>query len=260
VKAGESICRDGAVVSGVVLGGLGGAAGGAGGAGGGGGGGGRGFFGAGRGALVDPGEYTVEIAAGEKTDSITVTVEEDPRVQFSQDDRSKRRKALETLTAMTKEADEARRKAAAMNTALTNLIDSWKQPNAPVVPDSVKKAADDLMAKVKPVAAVFENAAGGGRGGAGGGAGAAPPYTPPPVVQKIARLMGAIDGYTAAPTSRQLADIDEAKAQLQKGVADVNSLWDEVPKLNRLMLEAGVPYFTVSLAPTPAGGGRGRGN
>jgi len=228
-----------------------------GGRGGGGGGGGRGGFGAGRGALVDPGEYTLTIAAGGKTDSHTIVVEDDPRVQISADDRSKKRQALNTLATLARDADAARRKAVAMNTALTNLTDSWKAANAPAVPDPVKKAADDLLAKVKTAAGSFENQGFGGRGG-GGGAGAAPAYTPPPVTQKITRLMTTIDSYSAAPTSRQMADLQEASDQLKKDAAEVDRLWDEVPKLNKLMTDAGVQYFKVDLNSVPAaGGGRG---
>jgi hypothetical protein len=120
----------------------------------------------------------------------------------------------------------------------------------------VKKAADELQARAKKTAAQFETA-GGGRGGA---AGPPPPYTPPPVTQKIARLLFTLDGYSAAPTSRQMADMEEAAVQLKSGIAEVNALWEEVPKLNRQMTDAGVPYFTVNLEPAPAGGGRGRGN
>jgi len=72
--------------------------------------------------------------------------------------------------------------------------------------------------------------------------------------------MNAIDGYSAAPTSRQMAEIDEAAAQLKSGTADVNALWDEVPKLNKQLIDAGVPYFTVNLNAAPAGGRGGRGN
>jgi len=48
-----------------------------------------------------------------------------------------------------------------------------------------------------------------------------------------------------------MADLAEATTQLQSGVAEVNRLWDEVPKLNKLMLDAGVPYFTVTSALQP---------
>ena len=241
------------------FGGPGGAAGAAG-AGGGGGGGGR-FGGGGRGgAIVDPGDFTVTVTVAGKSDSHAVKVEEDPRVQFSDSDRARRRKAVDTLISMTKEADGGRRRAVAMTTALTNLTDSWKQPNSPQVPDAVKKAADDLLAKAKKVAATFESA-GGGRGAGGGSAGPPPAYTPPPVTQKISRLMFSIDGYSAAPTATQMTEIDECSAQLKKGLEEVNALWDEVPKLNKLMADNGVQYFTVNPNTVPAPtGGRGGGN
>ena len=226
---------------------------------GGGGGGGRGFFGgAGRGPSVDPGEYKVTIALAGKTDSRTFTVEEDLRVQFAPADRAKRRQAIDTLITLTKQADEGRRKAVAMNTALTGLTDAWKQSNAPSVPDAVKKAVDDLAARVKKTAAKFEQQ-GGGRG-VGGSAGPPPPYTPPPVTQKLQRLMFTIDGYSAAPTSRQMADIEEATSELKAGLAEVDALWAEVPKLNKALADAGVAYFTLNLNPPPPAGGRGRGN
>ena len=230
---------------------------------GGGGGGGRGGFGGGRGPSVDPGQYKVTITASGKTDSATVTVEEDPRVELSDADRAKRRQAINTLVSMTKEADAGRRKAVAMDTSLTNLVESWNGATAAKIPDDVKKAVSDMQARVKKAAAVFENA-GGGRGGRGGGgsAGPPPPFTPPPVTQKITRLMGLIDGYSAAPTSRQMSDIEEASAELKKGIGDVNALWDEVPKLNKLMTDSGVTYFTVmdpASVPAAAAGGRGGG-
>jgi hypothetical protein len=78
------------------------------------------------------------------------------------------------------------------------------------------------------------------------------------VTQKINRLLGAIDGYSAVPTSRQLADIEEASAQLQKSIAEVNKLWDDVPKLNKTLADAGVAYFNVDVNSVgPAPGGRG---
>src|SRR5579872_2056763 len=79
--------------------------------GGGGGGGGGGFgFGGGRGPMVDPGEYTVAVTVGGKTEKKTVAVEEDPRVTMSDQDRTQRREVVTKLYAMSKEAEEGRRK------------------------------------------------------------------------------------------------------------------------------------------------------
>jgi hypothetical protein len=150
-----------------------------------------------------------------------------------------------------------------MTTALANLQAGWTAANAAPVPDAVKKAVEDLAAKVKIAAAYFEAAGGGGRGGGGGGgggAGARGEFTPPPVTQKIQRLMGLIDGFSGPPTARQLADMEEAAAELKKGTAAVDAVWDEIPKLNKVMSDAGVAYFRVDLDAVPAasaGGGRG---
>ena len=133
-----------------------------------------------------------------------------------------------------------------MRTSLTNLTDSWKRPGAPKVPDSVKKAADDLLAKVKDVTPTFEVERDGQLGGAG------PPlkYTPPPVNQKITRLMFSIDAYSAAPTARQMGDIDQASTELQEGLASVKKLSEEdLPRLNKMMAEAGVPYVSADAGP-----------
>ncbi|MBZ5603606.1 MAG: hypothetical protein LAO79_15000 [Acidobacteriia bacterium] len=208
--------------------------------GGGGGGGGRGGLPPGRGPLAEPGAYTVTIALANKTDSKTVTVEQDPRIQVPAADRDTRHKTIDTLVSLMREADASRRRAVAIRNSLTSLTDSWKQPNAPQVPDAVKKSADDLLARSKTVAARFEAPAG-GRGG--GGAGAPPPYTPPAVTAKIARLLGALDNYTGAPTSRQLAEATDASEQLKKDVATLNQLAADVPKLNKMMSDAGVAYL-----------------
>ena len=70
-------------------------------------------------------------------------------------------------------------------------------------------------------------------------------FTPPPLNQKIGRLMSSIDGYAAAPTDRQLTDIDLASTELGPALASVNKLTNEdVPRLNKMMADAGVPYVS----------------
>ena len=189
-------------------------------------------------------------------------MEDDPRVQMSNEDRAKKRQTIQTLVTMIKEAEEPRRKATGMTTAMTNLLASWQAPNAAPVPDGVRKAVEDFNARLKVAAAVFE-AAGGGRGGrgGGGGGGAGPPagYTPPPVTQKITQLMGQIDAYSSAPTTKQIQDLAEAQAELKGGVGEINTLWDEMPKLNKVMADAGMQYFRVEMSNAPAAPAFGRG-
>ena len=103
----------------------------------------------GGGGFVEPGDYTVAITAGGKTETKTVTVADDPRIVFSAEDRTKQKQAVDRLVSMTKEADTGRRKIAAIRTALTDLMDSWKRPGAPAVPETVKSLADEILARVK---------------------------------------------------------------------------------------------------------------
>jgi hypothetical protein len=226
---------------------------------GGGGGGGFGGFGlGGRGPLVDPGEYTVTIAQGGRSDGKTVTVEEDPRLTISAEDRTKRRQAITRLVTMARDAEQNRRRIVAMNTALNGLAESWKRPGAPQVPDSVRKAVEEFLSRVKTVLPSFDVE----RGNAPaqlGAAGAPLVYTLPTVNSKIGRLMSSIDGYTGAPTPRQMTDIDNCSAQLQQAVAEVNRLNDDLPKLNKTMADAGVPYVTLDTTNVPPPAGRGGG-
>jgi hypothetical protein len=71
--------------------------------------------------------------------------------------------------------------------------------------------------------------------------------------------MGMIGNYSGPPTSLQLAEIEEASAELQKGAAEINALWEEVPTLNKTLMDAGVAYFKVTLPATVPPPGRGRG-
>jgi hypothetical protein len=100
---------------------------------------------------------------------------------------------------------------------------------------------------VKETAGLFEAE----RQGALGFAGPPLTFTPPPMNQKVGRLMGAIDGYAAAPTARQLSDIDLISSELTPAVAAVNKLAsDDVPRLNKMMADAGVPYVNVRAGAT----------
>jgi hypothetical protein len=50
-----------------------------------------------------------------------------------------------------------------------------------------------------------------------------------------------------------------ARAELNEGLAAVKKLTDEdLPKLNKAMIDAGVPYITVETAPPQAAGRGGR--
>ena len=145
----------------------------------------------------------------------------------------------------------------AMESALNNVMDNWKQPPAPV-----KKAADDLLAKVKAAAAVFRAEPRTDEGISElGGAGAPLPYVAPPVTQKITGLLAQVAGYPSAPTSFQMGQMELCAAELKAAVAGVNKLDGELPRLNKMMLDSGMPYITIDPGSVPpdTGGRRGGG-
>jgi flagellar hook assembly protein FlgD len=97
-----------------------------------------------RGPLVEPGEYTVKVRAGKTEAAKSVLVQEDTRVQISPADRAARRKALTQLYEMALTAERGRSSIAWLRTALSNALEAWKRPDAPKVPEEIRKEAEAL--------------------------------------------------------------------------------------------------------------------
>ena len=77
---------------------------------------------------------------------------------------------------------------------------------------------------------------------------AGPPIVerPTPLQQRILQLAGAIEGYSAPPTADQLALLPVLQKQLTEAGAVVRKLAQEdLPALNKLMNEAGVPHIVI---------------
>jgi hypothetical protein len=143
---------------------------------------------------------------------------------------------------MAKESDDSQRKFTALRTALTDLRKTG-------LPESVKKAVEDLDAKMTSI----QKTPAAGRGGGGTGE-----YVPQPVSQRIATLLSGIDGYAFAPTSGQLAEIPHLRVEMTEVDAKIEKLIDEdLPALNKLMNDAGVAHISIA-DQAPAAGGRRR--
>jgi len=230
----------------------GGAPGGEGGAGGG------GFFGgfASQGLRVDPGTYTVKIKLGTTEQSKTITVMDDPRVNMTADDRSKKRAALTKLQPLVVQATMASAQIQGLRTNVANAIEAWKRPGAPQVPDNVKKSADELLKKID---AAYVNW-GTPPSLASNISSAGPPLVelPTPLSQRAAQLMNAIENTSAAPSDYEMSQIELLSGRIPPAAKEVTNLVTvDLPALNQLMIDAKVPYI-----PPPSfggGGGRGRG-
>ena len=211
------------------------------------GGGGFGRFGN-QGLVVDPGTYTVKVKLGEQEQSKTFTVIDDPRVNWSADDRAKKRAALLKLQPLVAQATLAQTSITGLKTNLTTAIDSWKKPGAPQVPDNVKKAADDLLAKIN---AIMD------RNWAPRNNAAQPTLVrlPPSLAERVATLFGGVDAMSQAPSDYEMAQIDIYVKLIPPAVEEVRNLISvDLVNLNKMMNDANIPH----IQPPPFGGGGGR--
>ena len=119
---------------------------------------GGGFGGGGRGPMVDPGSFTVKLTMGDTNQTASVKLDEDPRVEISDADRTKRREAITKAYDLTREMNREQREIVGLKTALDQYKAIWARPNA------------EGGAAGAPTAAA-EPGGGGGRGGRGGGGG-----------------------------------------------------------------------------------------
>ncbi|MEQ1922432.1 MAG: hypothetical protein ABL952_07975, partial [Pyrinomonadaceae bacterium] len=219
---------------------------------GGGGGGGFGGFGAGAGFRVDPGMYTVKVKMGDKELSKTFEVIEDPRVQFSAEDRAKKKAALAKLLPIVTRGTTALQQIAALRTNVNTALEAWRRPGANV-PQNVRTAGEELLKKIDaayvnwgtPPSLVSTISAAG------------PPLVelPTPLSQRAAQLMGGIENTSAAPTAWELSQIDILATRIPAAADEVRNLITvDLAALNAMMIEAKIPHIPV---PPGAGGGPG---
>ncbi|HEV3219348.1 MAG TPA: hypothetical protein VGZ48_06225 [Candidatus Acidoferrales bacterium] len=218
--------------------------------------GGGGGFGGGGGPRVEPGDYTVKITMGDQTQTKTVHVDEDPRIQITAADRAARYDLMMKAFALQQDLTRTLAPLNNMKTALDNAITSWKtRPPSARIPDNVQKAAEDFQKQVNEVAYKFMNPPEEGQEQGS----AAPPLIAYPATlgQRIGQVYGSLQGVTAAPTQDEIAEYAATMKELNDLKPQIDKLVKEgFPALNKLMNDSGVQQIVI--VPV-AGGGRGRG-
>lgn len=193
------------------------------------------FFGAAHGPFVEPGTYTVQVSAAGQTARKTIKVEEDPRIQISAPDRQERFTTMLSIWELQKRAEKLRKGVTSLRTQTTALVEGWKKPDAPKVPDAAKQAGTALKTKLDELNRSFAIGFGGGDPDDVPGL----VYRPPSVTQRLVRLMSGLDGYTTKPTPAQLEEL----AGLTKLVGDLETSWKTV-------VDQDVPGFNSKLSST----------
>jgi len=206
-----------------------------------------------RGPLVEPGEYTIKIKAGDKEASQKVIVEEDTRIVISSADRSARREMIDQLYPMAKTTDKDRKTIEGIQTALKTAREQWKKdagkPNTTKIPDDIVKAADELQKKVDAIAEKFIRE----REGLGN---AGPPFEwkPDPLPNQVQNLLDDLDGFAAAPSAHQKEKLAELTPLVNDASMQVKKIAEEeLPALNKKMNDAGIPHI-VPAPPQPRSG------
>src|SRR6266478_6571807 len=208
-----------------------------------------------RGPVVDPGEYTIKIKAGEREASQKVTVGEDTRVVISSADRAARWEAISQIYTMAKTTDKDRKTIEGIQTALKTAREQWKKDagksGSPKIPDDIVKAADELQKKVDAVAGKFIRE----REGLGN---AGPPFEwkPEPLPNQVQELLADLDGFVAAPGGQQKEKLAELTPLVSEASAQVKKLAEEdLPALNKKMNEAGIPHVVPAAQASRGGQG-----
>ena len=205
------------------------------------------------GPVVEPGEYTIKIKAGDKEALQKVTVEDDTRVTLSAADRAARLEAISHVYAMSKTMDKDRKTIQGVQTALKTAKESWKKDGGKIgetkIPEEVLTATDELQKKVDAVAEKFVREEG-GLGNAG------PPFEwkPEPLPNQVQGLLSELDDVSTAPSSSQQDWITELAPLVSDASAQVKKIAEQdLPALNKKMNEAGLPHI-VPAKPQPRGG------
>lgn len=200
------------------------------------------------GPLVDPGEYSVTISIGSNKVSKKIVVEEDPRVTwFSAADRAKRRAAINQLVEMTKQAGDLRKKFTAADSGLTALQASWKKPDAPKVPDDVKKMAVSLKQSLDDARPMFATrnffATPTPEERKEELAKPEPEFVLPALMQRVSQQIQSLEGYSGAPSDSEMHQIAVLKTAIANASQSIDRLREQVNRFNDAMNAAKVPFI-----------------
>jgi photosystem II stability/assembly factor-like uncharacterized protein len=176
----------------------------------------EGFFGGGaRGPLVMPGQYTATLAATESEWTTRLSVEADPRIGISPEDRQARHDAVMAVHALAGPFHEAEERVTAAREELDRLRGILEE-FGDATPDRITEEADSIEAELDALEEDLDD------------------FSP-------GRMRSALEGSTTRPTDDQLWEIDRAWERAPSIIERVNALVaDRVPELRRRLEDEGL--------------------
>jgi photosystem II stability/assembly factor-like uncharacterized protein/prefoldin subunit 5 len=183
------------------------------------------------GPLVLPGEYNVILKVGDEEANKTLNVEEDPRIEVSFRDRKAQHDALLELHHLYPYVSAASRTVESLNKELDKVQKTLKK-----ISDVLEKISQQIEAMDKDLKEIKIKLTGDPDLGF-----RARRFS----VQGGLFLLGeAIASYTAAPTDRQIQQIQEKKDELSGLIQRINKIIEEgIPRLNKLLNENNIPHM-----------------
>ncbi len=195
-----------------------------------------------KGPLVDPGEYTVRVAAGQNQATKTVRVADDPTITLSEHDRVIRSQAIMRAYELYKTGMEGERKFRALKASLTATLNSWKGDNAPQIPENLRKETEAFNKKVDDLGLLFVPRSDFTEPSL--------TYVPPPVPERTAHVLFILESYSALPRRGDLEQLDELTGIQQDALKRLSQILTvDLPKLNKSFEDARVPYISVTEKP-----------
>jgi hypothetical protein len=185
-----------------------------------------------QGPRVMPGEYTITLKVGNQEQVKAVKVEEDPRIDISFEDRKAQHDALMKIHDLFPYVSAGRK---TLDDLEKNLKDVKKRlKKVSEVPETVSKQVDITAKKVNdckikllgdPEKGFYERIRTSIQGS----------------LYMIGRVIG---GYTAAPSMRQVQEIDQRSKELGDLIQEINAIIEEdIPRLNKLLNENNIPFL-----------------
>jgi photosystem II stability/assembly factor-like uncharacterized protein len=184
-----------------------------------------------QGPYVLPGEYNITLKVNGEETTKALKVEEDPRIEISFEERKAQHDALVKLHYLYPYVSAASKAIENLNKELDKVQKTLKK-----VSDAPQTLSQQIEATIKDLKEMKTKLSGdpelgfrGMRFSVQGG---------------LFMLGRAIEGYTAAPSARQLQQIEEKKQALDVLIQSINKIIEEdMPRLNRLLNENNIPHM-----------------